>query len=54
MESRKIIDKNIKIDECEHYISEYQPKTKTNKQNEVDIEDPNAKIRQLLISRYMK
>ena len=29
LESRKIIEKNIKIDECEHYVTPYEPKIKS-------------------------
>lgn len=55
MESRKIVEKNIKIDECEHYITEYSPtrKDKTESGEQMDI-DSSGKIRLILISRNRK
>ena len=51
MESRKIVEKGINIENTEHYITPYQPIVKGEGLKEQEEEDPGRKIRQILIAR---
>lgn len=54
IESKKIIEKRIQINQCNHYIEEYSIKLSDDQDDDDHDKDGQNKLRQILISRYRK